>query len=121
MKLKINPSLVDHYLRHFKTGFFVAIPFVWDAIQKFQSQGHQLKFDRMTVFGVTSVALVPLVQALYGRYVKQYPHLQPEIQFIANEATTLLEKQLAPKAEVVTPVAPVEPTVAPVDSTIPGQ
>lgn len=121
MKLpKINPAILDHYIRHLQSGFFVAIPFVWDAIEKFQASGHQLHFDRMTVFGVASVAVAPAITTLYGRYVKKYPHLQPEIKFVADEATALLEKQLAPAAPAVAPVAPEVPAPVPSVDTTPG-
>lgn len=123
MKLpKINPAILDHYIRHFESGFLVAIPFVWDAIEKFQASGHQLHFDRMTIFGVASVAVAPAITTLYGRYVKKYPHLQPEIQFVANDATKFLEDQLAQMAKPsVAPVVVVQaPQTAPVAPEVPA-
>ena len=118
MKLpKINPAILDHYIRHFQTGIFIAIPFVWDAIQKYQTAGHTLKFDRMTVLGVASIAVTPAIITVYGRYVKKYPHLQPEIQFVTNEATKFLEAQLSSGGSV-TPPAPIPaPIPVPADTT----
>ncbi len=110
----INQALIEHYFRHFKTGVFVSMPFLWDAIQKFQASGHQLRFDRMTLLGVLAVAVIPAIQALYGRYVKKYPHLQPELQFASDEATKFLEAQLAVQAPVAS-----EPVQVPSVETAP--
>ncbi len=101
-----NVKAIESWMRHLKGNAATALlaPAFLEAIHRFTPQGFTYGVNKPTVLLILLAMGVATITVVSQLLTKSRPEFAPEIRFVANDATQLLEKQLSPNVVVTTPV-----------------
>ena len=95
--MKLNVKAIESWARHLKGNAATAllVPAFLEAIHRFTPKGFTYGVNNPTLLLILLAAGVATVTVIAQLLTKSRPEFAPEIKFVANDATAMLEKQLA--------------------------